>query len=615
MPILWYVISMSVPSVRGLKETAPEAAVHAINPQQAVLLQDVLASKGVEPHAISALTSHAVMGTLLDAYFLGNYGAHAYPERKAMKQARVHLNRMAIIAAEAVENGAVGTYTGSPVENEAIIHGDYGTIDDYDRPGQGLRQFRRNGASRLFRSGLVTVSRADEAFGTTFAPIAIIGAGPAGILTGRTLRAAGFRNVTIFDRSGQVGGIWRRNDVAGGTKNNPFTIRYDSTVMRPPGKGDSNGMRRPEWDGVEGTGQDVFRFVNTLRGYGDNRHDARLRVAKASIENLEPGDLNHRLTITSNGTTELKEYPIVIYASGVGKPVPLSDPARMTTPNTPKEAGRRWQQQLSDEELRQLVGKKIILRGLGNSTAEMLYQFQKFEDKEGVSIDYTVLTHYPHAALQTPRQSINGFEQLFRDTSKPNLVTLAGDLKHIEALYWRAMHQGKIVGDVTHWVQDEGECRVTFRNGETASFPVDKSYTLIGYRQRPEGLAKMGIQVIDERLGIGAYDFDGEVQQAPGEEGRNRLYPGYFAIGPIVKTPYNPNAMVIPGIQYQLNDLLTTVTMRAAEYALRDESRAPIRAAKRAYYAHVIKRQAFIGYESFAAPANGRSPRSVPSRY
>lgn len=583
---------MIVPSVRELKETHPSKAVSEINPQQTELLQDVLASKGVNPYAVAALASNNVIGKLIDTYFLGNQGGHLYPEDKTAKQAAKHLTGMALVAAAGVAEGANGTYTGTPEENEAIVKGNYRTFDNHDRPGNALRDLRRNGANRSFRSGLVEVSKADEALEATFAPIAIVGGGPAGILTGRALRAAGFRNITVFDSAGKVGGIWNRSNVVRGTKNNPFTITYDSNSMDPPGVASHRGSDYMMNAGrIGGSGRDVAMFVSRVHdgfNYQTFKQSPRLRVMQGHVKAIEPGDLNHKLTIVSGGREEKREFPIVIYAPGVGEPMPISDPTRMETPNRSKEAGRRWQQQLSEEELKKLAGQKVVLIGLGNSTAEMLFQFQNFEDKTGTSIDYKVLTHYPDNALQTPRQPINGFGSIFRDTSQPNLVKFAGDLKHIEALYWRAMHQGKIVSDATRWVHNEGQCHITMRSGEQMKFPADRLYTLIGYRQRPGVLKQMGIQVIDEDLGIGAYDFDGEVQQVPGESGRERLHPGFFAIGPIMKTPYNPNAMVIPGIQYQLNDLLTTVSMRVAEYVLRDAGRAPIKAAKRAYFAHTL---------------------------
>jgi cyclohexanone monooxygenase len=45
--------------------------------------------------------------------------------------------------------------------------------------------------------------------------VAIIGAGPGGLACARSLRAAGFTNFTIYERSDGVGGVWRQNTYPG----------------------------------------------------------------------------------------------------------------------------------------------------------------------------------------------------------------------------------------------------------------------------------------------------------------------------------------------------------------------------------------------------------------
>src|SRR4051794_4810624 len=45
--------------------------------------------------------------------------------------------------------------------------------------------------------------------------IVVIGAGPGGISSGHYLREAGYIDVTIFERAGEVGGTWQRNRYPG----------------------------------------------------------------------------------------------------------------------------------------------------------------------------------------------------------------------------------------------------------------------------------------------------------------------------------------------------------------------------------------------------------------
>jgi hypothetical protein len=606
---------MNQPSVRSFKETSPGMPEEGPNQEQVVLLADILASKDVNPAVALALSQRNVIGGLLDGHFLGNLGQD-HGNWRYRKAAAGHLTEMAIAAAE-VAISLDGSYTGTTGENTSITEGHYhsaashgpGKPDhDYD---SRLRDFRRNGAARRFRSGLVEIDSADAHLGSSHTPIAVIGGGPGGVVSARTLRNAGFKNITLFDNTGMVGGIWNRRHVHQGSKNNPFTIRYDGISMRPPNRHSVQRYDPERSDGILYSGQDVRTFVSRLSS-GISHNEALLRIQQGNITEIEPGDLDHVVRMKVEGEDRTERYPIVIYAPGNGEPLPLSREGYMRTDTARAEAGRRWQKHLGEEELRELASQKLVFMGLGNSTAEMLYQLQAFEDREGIDIDYTVLTHRSDTALQTPLEAVDGGEPVFRDLSKPNLTRLAGDLPHIEALYWKAMIKGKIWGGVSEWQREGDTCRVT-RNGETIDLPVDRMYSLIGYRQNPDNLRDKGIHVLDEYLGTGAFDFDGEVQKSPGATGRDRLYPGYFVIGSAMKSPHNPNAMVIPGIQYQANDLLTTVALRAAEFALRDP--AAIAASKRIWQAAQRKYAFGVARAVMKNLPNGGHYGGMPDRY
>jgi len=227
---------------------------------------------------------------------------------------------------------------------------------------------------------------------------------------------------------------------------------------------------------------------------------------------------------------------------------------------------------LSEEKLRSLEGKRLVFIGFGNSTAEMLLQIQEYEAQTGREIDYRIITHYPEASIRDPFTKFGSYDSVYRDINKPNLVKLAGDLDHINTSYSEAHQRRKIISGIINWEVEGNQVVATDRDGIKTVIPYDQIYTLTGYRQEPESLERMGIQVLDDTMGASAFDYDGEVQANPGAVERERVYPGYFGIGPLTKTVYNPNAVVIPGIQYQLNDLLTTLVIRAAEYKLRRQS-------------------------------------------
>lgn len=113
------------------------------------------------------------------------------------------------------------TYEGSPIENR-----------DLDLAVAGNR---RNGFAELFSAGatraisgeftrFVTLNSLEKEVADKVAsvPIAIIGTGAAGIITSAVLRDMGFTGITHFEKRKDTQGIWRQDNVAAGTKNNPF---------------------------------------------------------------------------------------------------------------------------------------------------------------------------------------------------------------------------------------------------------------------------------------------------------------------------------------------------------------------------------------------------------
>jgi hypothetical protein len=399
----------------------------------------------------------------------------------------------------------------------------------------GPRVFMGQGAT-----GLASFSnlRVDDDYGSV--PIAILGAGPAGIIAARSLNQIGFHNVTLFDER-EPYGIWSQPHVYRGTRNNPRDVEF----------ADLGRLRA-----APGGGEDVQGFLRRL--LSDNPH-------KRSVVRVEPGDLRHKLHFGKDHAD--KTYPIVINALGLGKPSPVSDPDRMVG-NPGRAIPKRWQQPRF--ERRDVAGKRFVFIGLGNSTAEMLRQMHRFQD-QGVDVDYVVFTHYPRDSVHSPSDTVVAGSKafrMFRDISKPQLTSFQGDLPDSRNDYYRALLGGKIVSDVRKWeVSKDGKKIAAFNKKGASLAEVEFSdiYLLTGYQHSLESYASMGC-TYDKTLHCALHDYDGEITRTKGALGADRLYRGYFGFGAVLDAPHNPNTVVIPGMAYRVTDLMFGVVMRAGEY-------------------------------------------------
>ncbi len=528
------------------------------------LLASTYASKGYAPEAVAALDTGNIGGRVYSHYFLGDVRT----ELGEINQNRpTDLAQRIVRKAGRLTSRADTSYTGSIEENAQIRQADYGVSYPF-----GLaRNLRRNGTQRKFISGGVDVQVAEPRLHLDEVPIAVVGAGAAGILAARAFVEIGFQNVAVYDKRGMPGGIWNQDNVGGGSKNNPVPMEYDGSRV----------SSAREFADPQGTGRDVRNYIRSIADGTSSRADrpyraGQIAVQQANVTGIEPGDLDHAVHFGSGSNETVRHYPIVLFAPGNGRPLPLSHDGHMVTSATRSEAGVRWQQQLSPEQLFKLKDKKVTIVGLGNSAAEMMYQF----DQAG--IDYTVLTHYSPSQVQRPDLRYVNYpdplfrgKSVFRDISLPELTSFACDLPHLNRVYFRALSEGRIIPGIGEWQVERGRVVAMARDGSIHEVPTDVMYTLTGYGQDPATLERMGIICTNEYAGTGAFDFDGEVQENQGVTGRDRVHAGYFALGPILKDRENINAVVIPGIQGQLPDLLTGVVMRAAEYAYanRDPSR------------------------------------------
>lgn len=374
-------------------------------------------------------------------------------------------------------------------------------------------------------------------------PIAIIGAGPSGAMMRYALISLGFQNVTIFDKAGKFGGIWNQKNVLR-SRNNPRNITFQ-------------GISLPA---APGPGQSVYDFTSQAL-YSQT-------ITKAHITSIVPGQLRHKIFYTgANGSPVDKTFPIVINCCGTGKPKVMKDPERMTTETTATYAGFRWQQGLKPD----YNNESVVLIGLGNSTAEMLQQIDDLRQK-GRNIDYKVLTHFPEEAVRHPydtvtQKSLQGNEhtyRVFRDLAKPDLTSYAGDLHDLRRHYMVALKEGRIVPDVVSWERIGTEVRWKTRwKRNIDSVYCTELYTLIGYKMSEETYHSFGITTNVD--GYANVDYDGEFQEHPTQAGLSRVFRGYFGLGPVLETPDNRNAIVIPGNIFRMGDLLLTLIFRCME--------------------------------------------------
>lgn len=521
-------------------------------------LCNALADKGIPGQALQYMLDDALLDDRRRASTLGQLIGHFM--MRAPDATSSQLLHRAILSSLFCEPDI--TYYGTARENAAI---DGSVAESFDT--SGYREHIKHGSASSFSlQGFCLPAHRPHLAHT---PILVLGAGAAGTLITRTLVNAGYHHVHVLDDRGCYGGIWNQKNVRYGSRNNPIPLRYEQFRV----------------EAAPGTGQEITSFLAALatpaHSYGLN---ALPDIHKAKVLQVLPGDLTHQVIFQEkNGGEQHLEAPIVINTMGLGKPLAPSREEVMTTDVPAYAAGNRWQQVLTLEQVKKLQGKTVIFIGLGNSTAEMLVQLQHYR-QAGLDIRYKVLTHYSEEALQSPFYPEYGRgrrQRIYRDIERPILTKLAGDLVHIEQAFEQARdsrdpEQEEIIPSVTFWTLESSEGRKQMRircaDESERVFACDELYTLIGYGHAKEELEALGLWVTDDYLGTIASDYDGEIQRLPGAPGRMRLYPGYFALGALLRTPHNPNALVIPGMLYRLADQFASIVFRSVEYAMRQEA-------------------------------------------
>ena len=378
-------------------------------------------SKGYNPDVFNTLARAGLFGQIFSNLVLRVTGDTALEQRidallRKKGQPRAGTNRFSL-------------YRGLSEQNTDV------SLAIKESPHQtNLRNLTGEQTARLFYAPRFNLFEQDPLIGYT--PVTIIGGGPAGIMVARAMIEIGWEPsaITFIDKSGKFGGIWNYSMVAGATRNNPFDLQFmQTTLARAPG-----------------SGTEVVDFIGEMKNQIDYSIPDPI---KAHVTCVEPHDFATKVFYDDGLSEESITAPIVINTLGNGKPLPISCKGRMTTRASPQQAGLRWQQLISEEKARELDGKRVLCIGLGNSTGEMMVQFEHW-NRQGYAIDYKILTHFPAFALDSPDENfITGGKtyRVFRDLTRPTLVDFTGDLPEYRSAYFNALHARRIIPDVDTW--------------------------------------------------------------------------------------------------------------------------------------------------------------------
>ncbi|MES2006730.1 MAG: hypothetical protein V4436_01325 [Patescibacteria group bacterium] len=504
----------------ALRAFAVEGLRHSIPIEQ--VLPQFVADKGYSPAVVTELSHQGFFGSMITSLYLREANHDEGGNIGLLNHFGGRIRNLPPFGDFAVH------YTAEPQQNV-----------DIDRVLTAVKQspsrFTGEGAASYADFDYINLPR--DYFNV---PIAIIGYGPAGIMIRYALAQLGFRNIVVIENRKKFG-IWSQPNVVEGSRNNPRAVQF----------GDKTTLEK-----APGDGRGVVNFLSSLV-FGIE--------SESYVNRVLPSDLGHQVFL--KGSSEPFQYPIVINAVGVGKPVPISDPSRMLGPDE-RVPAFRWQ--LPSLKEADVAGKKFVFIGLGNSTAEMLAQIHKFQD-QGVDVDYRVVTHYPQDAVHNPSQSVEAkgkVFRVFRDLNRPQLTSFQGDLEGSRTDYYRALYGNRIISDVRKWDVRDGKFGVWTGKKRSGSpleeFEADSIYALVGYRHPPEFVESMGCSY-DTELRCARHDYDGEFVKTPGATGGDRVHKGYFGFGAVLNAPHNRNSTVIPGMAFRLPDILFGIIMRAGE--------------------------------------------------
>ncbi len=218
-------------------------------------------------------------------------------------------------------------------------------------------------------------------------PIAIIGAGFAGMGMGIRLKQAGFHDFTLFEAAEEVGGTWRENTYPGCACDVP-SLLYSYSFEQSP-----------RWSRMFGEQQEIWSYMkDCVDKYGLRPH-IRFRSRVVGLAFEEDRGL-WRLTL-ENGDV----YSARVVISGTGG---LNKPAIPTIPGADSFLGPRFHSAQWDHSV-DLKGKRVAVIGTGASAIQVIPSIAS-----DVSEMY-VFQRSPAWVMPKPDRSFSSMEkQLYR---------------------------------------------------------------------------------------------------------------------------------------------------------------------------------------------------------
>ena len=182
---------------------------------------------------------------------------------------------------------------------------------------------------------------------------AIIGSGFGGLGAAIELRKAGYKHITIFEREGEVGGVWRDNTYPGAACDVQSYL-YSFSFQRSP-----------EWSNMFAKQPEIFAYLKEVAKDHDLYRDIRLRCSVKEMHWDAQRSVWH--LSTEEGDMDV-EY--VILATGV-----LADPIIPNIPGLEDFEGAAFHSSRWDHSVDH-TGKRVAMIGTGASAIQIVPAIQ-----------------------------------------------------------------------------------------------------------------------------------------------------------------------------------------------------------------------------------------------
>ncbi len=388
--------------------------------------------------------------------------------------------------------------------------------------------------------------------------MAIIGDGPAAVLSARLRSEMGYQHTTVIGRTKRElpkRGIWNHDRVALRGHNTFATVRVFGAELS------STGDR---------TGGEIRDFLDNI---GSDLGRSRYREGLVTGVRFDRLSHQYLVTVQKDGASAELPYDTVCIATGNAQPKDIDAPDAPMTTNARAVGAtmKRWQEPLPEKVRESFRGKSPVVVGLGNSAMEMIAEFLEMQE-QGIPVHPRILTHLGRRALAEPDRVVLGTAgtlegPVFRHPS--NLTKVAGDIPKIRDRYEAARLRGWIVPDVRHWevhYRDPEKREGIYLLVETQSpdggvehlriDDVPMIYALIGYQNDAEKLQSWGCK-LDENGAVQYHPVTHRVETTFGDEG------GMYILGAAASRPDNRNPEVIPGMIRDMSQLAFAEIVRA----------------------------------------------------